>query len=47
MRGLAAARESQPGRAREALAEAHRIAAAVPNVMKTRIEDMLNHLPPT
>ncbi len=40
LRGITAAREGKLGRAREALAEAHQIAAAVPNVMRTRIEGM-------
>jgi hypothetical protein len=46
MRGVTAVREGQLERAREALAEARQIAAAVPNVMRTRIEGMLDRLPP-
>ncbi len=46
MRGVTAAREGNPGRAREALAEARQIAAAVPNVLRARIEGMLDRLPP-
>jgi hypothetical protein len=44
-RGVTAARDGKLERAREALAEARQIAAAVPNVMRTRIEGMLDRLP--